>query len=108
MAFEKTSLFLLASIFLGLSAAFTEEAVDCCLSTSDIPIPHRIVDSYIILNKEGGCPIPAVVFITKKDRRLCSPLPSGKNWVSKLICKIKPRGPECPKSPRKKRRGNKH
>ncbi|KAJ8380648.1 hypothetical protein SKAU_G00014260 [Synaphobranchus kaupii] len=109
MQFQTASFFLLASVFSSYTAAFTEQALDCCLSTSNVPIPHRIVVSFSIQTTEGGCPIPATVFITKKGKALCAPLPTG-NWVTKVICKISRKEPGCrhtkkTKPQRKKRRG---
>ncbi|MCI4392832.1 hypothetical protein PGIGA_G00150420 [Pangasianodon gigas] len=67
--------------------AFSNNAADCCLSTSDALVPRRIVESYIIQNADSGCSIPATVFITKKNRKLCSPPASDTRypWVLKLI-----------------------
>ncbi|XP_017307006.1 C-C motif chemokine 19a.2 [Ictalurus punctatus] len=67
--------------------AFSNNAADCCLSTSDSFVPRRIVDSYIIQNIDSGCPIPATVFITKKNRKLCSPPANDLRypWVMKLV-----------------------
>ncbi|TSV94919.1 SEC14-like protein 2 [Bagarius yarrelli] len=66
---------------------FSNIAEDCCLSTSDTVVPRRIVESYFIQNTDSGCSIPATVFITKKNRKLCSPPASDPKhpWVLKLI-----------------------
>ncbi|XP_060762722.1 C-C motif chemokine 19a.2 [Neoarius graeffei] len=67
--------------------AFSSNAADCCLSTSDALVPRRILESYKILTVEDGCPIPATVFITKKNKKLCSPPTYDPRypWVMKLV-----------------------
>ncbi|KAG7318210.1 hypothetical protein KOW79_017965 [Hemibagrus wyckioides] len=67
--------------------AYPGSAADCCLSTTETLVPRRIAESYTIQTVESGCPIPATVFITKKNRKLCSPpIYDQKNsWVLKLV-----------------------
>ncbi|KAK3514446.1 hypothetical protein QTP70_018258 [Hemibagrus guttatus] len=67
--------------------AFPGSAADCCLSTTETLVPRRIVHSYTIQTVESGCSIPATVFITKKNRKLCSPPINDLNnpWVLKLV-----------------------
>ncbi|NWZ11698.1 CCL19 protein, partial [Agelaius phoeniceus] len=56
--------------------------LDCCLRTSEAPIPRRIVKDYWLQLVQDGCDIPAAVFITTKGKRLCAPLHSP--WVIRL------------------------
>ncbi|NXP83847.1 CCL19 protein, partial [Passerina amoena] len=56
--------------------------LDCCLRTSEAPIPRRIVRDYWLQLVQDGCDIPAAVFITTKGKRLCAPLHSP--WVIRL------------------------
>ncbi|NXW74940.1 CCL19 protein, partial [Hirundo rustica] len=56
--------------------------LDCCLRTSEMPIPRRIVQDYRLQLVQDGCDIPAAVFITTKGKRLCAPLHSS--WVIRL------------------------
>ncbi|NXA86613.1 CCL19 protein, partial [Melanocharis versteri] len=56
--------------------------LDCCLRTSEMPIPWRIVQDYWLQLVQDGCDIPATVFITTKGKRLCAPLDSP--WVIHL------------------------
>ncbi|XP_041277887.1 C-C motif chemokine 19-like [Onychostruthus taczanowskii] len=56
--------------------------LDCCLRTSEAPIPRRIVQDYRLQLVQDGCDIPAAVFITTKGKRLCAPLHSP--WVIRL------------------------
>ncbi|XP_036381856.1 C-C motif chemokine 19-like [Megalops cyprinoides] len=109
MALRGAALLLLASVLCSYVAAFTDEAQDCCLSTKDKRIPHKVVVSYKMQTVEEGCPIPATLFITKKEFRLCAPLPSGNNWVAQLISRLSndPKHPPVKKSKsqKKKKRG---
>ncbi|KAI5088177.1 C-C motif chemokine 19-like precursor [Silurus meridionalis] len=67
--------------------AFPNSAADCCLSTSETLVPRRIAESYLIQTLDSGCPIPATVFITRRNKRLCSPPANNQGfpWVMKLI-----------------------
>ncbi|NWI00034.1 CCL19 protein, partial [Tichodroma muraria] len=56
--------------------------LDCCLRTSETPIPRRIVQDYRLQLVQDGCDIPAAIFITTKGKRLCAPLHSL--WVIHL------------------------
>ncbi|XP_050769588.1 C-C motif chemokine 19-like [Gymnogyps californianus] len=60
--------------------------LDCCLRTSEIPIPRRIVQDYRLQLVQDGCDIPAAVFITTKGKRLCAPLQAP--WVLRLQEKL--------------------
>ncbi|NXY86423.1 CCL19 protein, partial [Alcedo cyanopectus] len=60
--------------------------LDCCLRTSEMPIPRRIVRDYWIQLVQDGCNIPAAVFITTKGKRLCAP-PQAQ-WVVRLQEKL--------------------
>uniref|UniRef100_A0A8C1YJ81 Chemokine (C-C motif) ligand 19a, tandem duplicate 2 n=1 Tax=Cyprinus carpio TaxID=7962 RepID=A0A8C1YJ81_CYPCA len=64
--------------------AFSDTAADCCLTTKDTRIPIQIVASYFQQTTESGCPIPATVFITKKDKKLCAP-PEKNSWITRII-----------------------
>ncbi|NWV21012.1 CCL19 protein, partial [Origma solitaria] len=56
--------------------------LDCCLRTSETPIPRRIVQDYQLQLVQDDCDIPAAIFITTKGKRLCAPLHSP--WVIRL------------------------
>ncbi|KFW90378.1 C-C motif chemokine 19, partial [Phalacrocorax carbo] len=60
--------------------------LDCCLRTSETPIPSRIVQKYQLQLVQDGCNIPAAVFITMKGKRLCAPLEAP--WVVRLQEKL--------------------
>ncbi|XP_075267233.1 C-C motif chemokine 19 [Opisthocomus hoazin] len=60
--------------------------LDCCLRTSETPIPWRIVRDYQLQLVQDGCDIPAAVFITTKGKRLCAPLQAP--WVVHLREKL--------------------
>ncbi|XP_028830193.1 C-C motif chemokine 19b [Denticeps clupeoides] len=85
---HSAAVLLLACALWSCATASTEEAVDCCLRTSNRPIPHRIVKSYRIQAGDSGCTILATVFVTVKKKKLCAPDPFSSVWVSKLIQKL--------------------
>ncbi|POI24487.1 hypothetical protein CIB84_011763 [Bambusicola thoracicus] len=60
--------------------------LDCCLRTSEKPIPWRIVQDYRMQLVQDGCDIPATVFITAKGKRLCAPPQAP--WVLRLREKL--------------------
>ncbi|XP_018615543.1 C-C motif chemokine 19a.1 [Scleropages formosus] len=63
-----------------------ELAVDCCLSVSYKPIPAQVVRGYMRQDKGNGCDHSAVVFITRKNIRLCAPPEAA--WVKNLISNL--------------------
>ncbi|KAJ8287105.1 hypothetical protein GJAV_G00047720 [Gymnothorax javanicus] len=82
------AVFLLVLVLCTYATASTDELLDCCLSTKNKPIPFSILKDYSIQAVSGGCQIPATVFITKKDLRLCAPPRNRSKWVAKLIKKL--------------------
>ncbi|NXS97897.1 CCL19 protein, partial [Jacana jacana] len=60
--------------------------LDCCLRTSENPIPRRIVQDYRLQLVQDGCNIPAAVFITTKGKYLCAPPQAP--WVIRLQEKL--------------------
>ncbi|XP_044299885.1 C-C motif chemokine 21b-like [Varanus komodoensis] len=51
-------------------------AIDCCEAIKDVRMHVKkvhLLDSYIIQKPEMGCPIAALVLITKAGRGLCYP-----------------------------------
>ncbi|KAJ8392785.1 hypothetical protein AAFF_G00072690 [Aldrovandia affinis] len=101
-AFRAVAVLLLVAVICSYAAANTEEALDCCLSTKDKNIPHRLVKTYSIQTVAGGCRIPATLFITKKGVRLCAPPAKKSRWVAKLIKRLDRKT----KSKQKKGKGN--
>ncbi|XP_008287540.1 C-C motif chemokine 20-like [Stegastes partitus] len=83
MASKVAALLLLGIICLGLAAA--DVPVDCCLSTAEKRLPHRLVASYQIQDAGKGCDIKATLVITKAGRQLCLVHPDGNQWVQQLI-----------------------
>ncbi|XP_008943004.1 PREDICTED: C-C motif chemokine 21-like, partial [Merops nubicus] len=47
-------------------------ASDCCLKYSQRTIPSNVVKSYSIQGPETGCLLKAVVFTTKKNKKICA------------------------------------
>ncbi|XP_038868934.1 C-C motif chemokine 20-like [Salvelinus namaycush] len=57
--------------------------MDCCLEVNKKEIPPRIVTGYQPQVRGQGCSIDAIVFNTKKGRKLCAP--TGPAWVTNLM-----------------------
>ncbi|XP_035166642.1 C-C motif chemokine 19-like [Oxyura jamaicensis] len=77
-------LLLLAAALLLLPAEGVDNvASDCCLKTSKKTIPSAWVKSYRLQGPESGCLLRAVVFTTKKNKKICSSLTNPA--VQKLI-----------------------
>ncbi|XP_043933455.1 C-C motif chemokine 19-like [Protopterus annectens] len=91
MSLKTVSLVIFISILLlwtHCQAAGTGNiAVDCCLDVSQAKIPVHIIKDFHLQTTDNGCQIPAVVFITKKNRQLCAPDKSS--WVLELMRKVK-------------------
>ncbi|XP_015507831.2 C-C motif chemokine 19 [Parus major] len=81
---QRLHLLCLSLLLLGhiLDVHSGNNVLDCCLRTSETPIPRRIVQDYRLQLVQDGCDIPAAVFITTKGKRLCAPLHSP--WVIRL------------------------
>uniref|UniRef100_A0A674IYZ5 C-C motif chemokine n=1 Tax=Terrapene triunguis TaxID=2587831 RepID=A0A674IYZ5_9SAUR len=65
-----------------VAASGSNDALDCCLRTSQVPIPRKIVLDYAVQRIHDGCPIHAVVFITMRGKQLCAP--PHAHWVRRL------------------------
>ncbi|XP_077097736.1 C-C motif chemokine 19a.2 [Siphateles boraxobius] len=87
MQTSTVTLLVITAVLWGNIEAFSDTAVDCCLTTKDTRIPIQIVASYIHQSTDTGCPIEATVFITKKGKKLCSP-PQKNSWVTKIISRL--------------------
>lgn len=72
-------------------------ASDCCLKTSKKNIPSAWVKSYRIQGPETGCLLRAVVFTTKKEKKICSSLTSPA--VQKLIRSLEEKQKNPPPKP---------
>ncbi|XP_051514747.1 C-C motif chemokine 19a.1 [Myxocyprinus asiaticus] len=59
-------------------------ALDCCLTVSQQSIPRHILLSYRKQFRGDGCPCDAVVFTTRKGRKLCAPPATKAQWVGEL------------------------
>ncbi|XP_076845945.1 C-C motif chemokine 19-like [Brachyhypopomus gauderio] len=81
---------LFAAVFWCSTDGFTDQASDCCLTTAGSLVPRHIVKSYVRQNEDSACRVWATVFITKKNRKICSPPEDDKNfpWVKKLIAHL--------------------
>ncbi|XP_036454975.1 uncharacterized protein LOC118827646 [Colossoma macropomum] len=90
MSTTVAALLLFSAVFWGKTEAFSDDAMDCCLSTSGQLVPRHIAVSYIVQGPDTGCSLSATVFITRKGKRLCSPLADDKAypWVAKLMAHL--------------------
>ncbi|XP_055054461.1 C-C motif chemokine 19a.2 [Misgurnus anguillicaudatus] len=79
------TLIVLTAVLWGNTEAFSDAAVDCCLTTKDTRIPLQILAAYTHQTTDSGCPIPATVFVTKKGKKLCAPPEEGHGWIGKII-----------------------
>ncbi|XDV21360.1 hypothetical protein PO909_026469 [Leuciscus waleckii] len=84
MQTSTVTLLVITAVLWGNIEAFSDIAVDCCLTTKDTRIPIKIVESYFHQSTDSGCPIEATIFITKKGKKLCAP-PEKNGWISKII-----------------------
>uniref|UniRef100_A0A8B9M439 C-C motif chemokine n=1 Tax=Accipiter nisus TaxID=211598 RepID=A0A8B9M439_9AVES len=66
-------------------------ASDCCLKNSQKAIPSNWVKSYSLQGPESGCLLRAVVFTTKRDKKICaSPTdPAVQKLMQNLDKKVK-------------------
>uniref|UniRef100_A0AAV2JXH2 Chemokine interleukin-8-like domain-containing protein n=1 Tax=Knipowitschia caucasica TaxID=637954 RepID=A0AAV2JXH2_KNICA len=61
---------------------------DCCLKHVS-SLGHKVqrnVVQYTRQNVDGGCNLPAIIFITKRNRLYCANPAS--NWVKKLMIRV--------------------
>ncbi|XP_062984792.1 C-C motif chemokine 19-like [Elgaria multicarinata webbii] len=65
-----------------LQVSGDHQVMDCCLRTSPVPFPHKLVRNYREQRIQEGCPVHAVVLITVRGKQLCAP-PSAR-WVKHL------------------------
>uniref|UniRef100_A0A8C6YWX3 C-C motif chemokine n=1 Tax=Nothoprocta perdicaria TaxID=30464 RepID=A0A8C6YWX3_NOTPE len=80
-------LLLLAAALLVLPArGISSQASDCCLKTSQGKIPLGLVKSYSVQGPESGCLLRAVVFTTRKGKKLCASPDSSS--VQKVMQKL--------------------
>uniref|UniRef100_A0A8C8RG23 C-C motif chemokine n=1 Tax=Pelusios castaneus TaxID=367368 RepID=A0A8C8RG23_9SAUR len=68
------------------------QASDCCLGHKNQLIPLHVLASYRRQGPETGCRLPAVVFITKKNKSLCAP-PTAQ-WALDLMQKLDKKKPK--------------
>ncbi|XP_008496436.1 C-C motif chemokine 21 [Calypte anna] len=65
-------LLLLIATFLLMVWAQGPSASDCCLKHSQKIVPESIVKSYRLQGPESGCPLHAVVFTTRRNKKICA------------------------------------
>ncbi|KAM9137513.1 C-C motif chemokine 21c-like [Pangshura tecta] len=79
-------LLLAAALCICKAQGSENQAFDCCLSHRNNPIPHRLLSAYKVQSPETGCRVPAIVFITKKNKNLCAP--PNAPWALDLMKKL--------------------
>uniref|UniRef100_A0A8B9ZLB4 Chemokine interleukin-8-like domain-containing protein n=1 Tax=Anas platyrhynchos TaxID=8839 RepID=A0A8B9ZLB4_ANAPL len=93
-------LLLLAAALLLLPAEGVDNvASQCCERTSLEVIPSFLVKSYRIQGPESGCRLHAVVFTTRKEKKICSSLTS--RAVQKLIRRLEDKQKNPSQKPRR-------
>ncbi|XP_057176969.1 C-C motif chemokine 19a.1 [Triplophysa rosa] len=75
--------------------AQADSALDCCLKVGSQVIPKQIVLSYRNQIRGIGCTRDAVVFTTRRDKKLCAPAASEAKWVEELTRFIDNRLKKC-------------
>ncbi|XP_063279057.1 C-C motif chemokine 21-like [Prinia subflava] len=81
-------LLMLATILISQAQGIGSSASDCCLKLSQKSIPKGVVTSYRLQGPESGCLLRAVVFTTKKNRKICaSPTDSAVQKMMKYLDK---------------------
>ncbi|XP_031952881.1 C-C motif chemokine 21a-like [Corvus kubaryi] len=65
-------LLLAATLLITQAQGIGSSASDCCLKHSKKDIPTGVVASYRLQGPESGCFLRAVVFTTKKNKKICA------------------------------------
>ncbi|XP_032071036.1 C-C motif chemokine 4-like [Thamnophis elegans] len=63
------TLFLIAAMFLSQAQAKSPPTI-CCFEYTPGPVPQHLLKSYEHTNSR--CSRPAIIFTTKKDRKICA------------------------------------
>ncbi|KAA0716814.1 Tectonic-2 Precursor [Triplophysa tibetana] len=82
-------------IYITPADAQADSAYDCCLKVGSQVIPKHVVLSYRNQIRGIGCTLDAVVFTTRKGRKLCAPSGNEAQWVEELTRFIDNRLKKC-------------
>ncbi|XP_072716663.1 C-C motif chemokine 21-like [Ciconia boyciana] len=84
-------LLLAATLLITQAQGIGSSASDCCLKHSQKAIPSVWVKSYSLQGPESGCLLHAVVFTTKRNKKICaSPTdPAVQKLMQNLDKKVK-------------------
>ncbi|KAM6391413.1 C-C motif chemokine 21-like [Rhynochetos jubatus] len=84
-------LLLATTLLIAQAQGIGSQARDCCLKHSQKAIPSNWVKSYTLQGPESGCLLRAVVFTTKKNKKICaSPTdPAVQKLMNNLDKKVK-------------------
>ncbi|XP_051660620.1 C-C motif chemokine 21-like [Manacus candei] len=65
-------LMLAATLLFAQAQGLESSASDCCLKNSQRAVPIHVATSYRVQGPESGCLLRAVVFTTKRGKKICS------------------------------------
>nr|QZC92278.1 chemokine (C-C motif) ligand 19a [Sebastes schlegelii] len=65
------------------TVTFAQMPMDCCLSVKNRTIDKQVVAGYRRQYSGQGCSIDAMIFVTRRGRKLC--VPHDKPWVQDLV-----------------------
>ncbi|KAM6036248.1 C-C motif chemokine 21 [Theristicus caerulescens] len=65
-------LLLAATLLIAQAQGIGSSATDCCLKHSQKAISGKWVKSYSLQGPESGCVLRAVVFTTKRNKKICA------------------------------------
>ncbi|XP_077097735.1 C-C motif chemokine 19a.1 [Siphateles boraxobius] len=82
-------------LYCSPAEAQADLALDCCLTVSHKSIPKHLLLTYRKQFKFDGCPRDAVIFLTRKGRKLCSPPAAEEQWVKENIKFLDTRLKKC-------------
>ncbi|XP_009955293.1 PREDICTED: C-C motif chemokine 21 [Leptosomus discolor] len=65
-------LLLAATLLISQAQGIGSSASDCCLKYSQKTIPSNVVKSYTLQGPASGCLLHAVVFTTRRNKKICA------------------------------------
>ncbi|XP_010018214.1 PREDICTED: C-C motif chemokine 21 [Nestor notabilis] len=65
-------LLLTVTLFITQAQGIGNSGMDCCLKYSQKSIPSNWMTSYTLQGPESGCLLRAVVFTSKKNKKICA------------------------------------
>ncbi|KAM6226194.1 C-C motif chemokine 21-like [Spheniscus humboldti] len=95
-------LLLATTLLIARAQGIGSSALDCCLKNSRKAVPSNWVKSYSLQGPELGCLLRAVVFTTKRNKKICaSPTdPAVQKLMESLDKKVKDKDKKKAHAPR--------